>query len=346
MARTTSWSRDWGALLVTARQAVTLGPGLAVALAIAVAARMLSAISPIPAVFAALVLGIAVASRVATPTLEAGLAVGGRGVLRAGVALLGVQVTLADIAAMGLPPFFFATVSVVVTLGLGYPLGRIIGLQPRQAILAAGGVAICGASAVLAISAVLPKHSAGDEQVAATVAGVTILGSIGMLAYPIAALALGLSPQASGIFLGASLHEVVQAVGAGFSLSDQIGEIATAVKLIRVALLAPVVILIACIAHSRASPGSNTSARVLPPFLVAFILIALLSSFHFIPPWLAALVSEASRWCLLVGIAALGAKLSLPQLRAIGMVPVLALSLQSCIIAGVTLGAIILLGTG
>jgi len=346
VASTASRSAAGGAALAAARQAAAVAPGLILAIAIAWAAKSVAGFLPFPAVFVALALGVAVAGFAASGPAEAGLTVGGRDLLRAGVALLGAQVTLTEIAGLGPEPFLIAIASVLVTLGLGYPLARAIGVARGPALLAAGGVAICGASAILAIAAVLPKGRASDEEAAATVAAVTILGTIGMIAFPVAAAALGLSPTATGIFLGATLHEVVQAVGAGFSVSDPVGETATAVKLIRVACLAPVVILLGWAAQRGQAKMPEAKVAILPWFLVGFIALAALSSLHVLPPlWIAAM-GEASRWCLLVGIAALGAKLSIPRLLAIGARPAIALSAQSLIIAGFALGMILLFGIG
>jgi uncharacterized integral membrane protein (TIGR00698 family) len=329
-----------GSIATAARRAAGYAPGLLLAVAIAWAARLLDGTFALPSVFLALAFGMAMAGFATRGPAEPGIEMGSRGVLRIGVALLGVQVTFADLAGLGLGSFFLAVGAVAVTLCAGYPIGRAVGLGKGPALLAAGGVAICGASAILAIAAVLPKKEAGSEDVAATVAAVTILGTVAMIAYPALAAALGLGPTEIGIFLGASLHEVVQAVGAGFSVSDPAGETATAVKLIRVACLAPVVILVGWAAQRRAGGASTARVPILPYFLVGFAALATLSSLGLLPRhWVDAL-AEASRWCLLVGIASLGAKLSFARLCAVGPRQMLALLLQSLLLAAFALTAL------
>ena len=315
------------------RHCAQLAPGLFVAGLIAWSARYLAGITPLPAVLIALMLGALCAGALRGDLVQPGIATGGRHLLRFGVALLGAQVTFAELQQLGLPVLLTAMGAVLVTLLIGYPAARLMGLRGGAALLTAGGVAICGASAVVAIAAFLPKAAANDEDAGATVAAVTIVGTAAMLLYPVLAALLGFGPVMTGVFLGGALHEVVQVVGAGFGVSDTVGEMATAVKLVRVACLAPVVLCIGWALRRRDAHATQAGAAIVPSFLIGFIALSALASLGTWPPALLLVLAEASRWCLLIGVAALGAALSLTHLVSRGLRVMIVVGVQSAVIA-------------
>ena len=198
-------SRDVGALV----------PGVALASALALLALEIANLTILPAVLIGLLLGMAVAGIAQRPVLEQGLAFSSKRLLRIGVALLGARVTLSEMAELGLGAVAIAVGGLILCLGLGYALARAARLPRELAFLTAAAVAICGASAALAVAAVLPRSESRQNNTCATVAAITVIGTAAMLAYPLIAVALGLDDRAAGIFYGATLHEVVQAVGAG-----------------------------------------------------------------------------------------------------------------------------------
>jgi hypothetical protein len=163
-----------------------------------------------------------------------------RDVLRLGAGLLGARISATQIAALGWGTALLVAGGVVSTLLLALWLGRLLGLGSARATLAGGAVAICGASAALAISAVLPPERKGDRYTLTVVMSITLLSTASMILYPLLARVLHLSPAQAGIFLGGSIHDVAQVVGAGFTLGTETGELATVVKLFRVAMLAGV----------------------------------------------------------------------------------------------------------
>ena len=148
---------------------------------------------------------------------------------------------------LGWPVVALIVASVVATILVGGLIGRAFGLKGDQSVLSAGAVAICGASAALAIASVLPSHKDHERNTIMTVAGVTALSTVAMVAYPVFVTYLGYDNATAGVFLGATIHDVAQVVGAGYIISDQTGEISTLVKLIRVACLVPVVLMISLI---------------------------------------------------------------------------------------------------
>ena len=322
------------------RQAGSLIPGLALAALLSLVALEIASLTILPAVLIGLLLGMAVAGIAARPSLEPGLAFAGKQLLRIGVALLGARVTVGEMASLGIGAAAIAIGGLILCLGLGYWLARACKLPRELSFLTAAAVAICGASATLAVAAVLPKSATRQQNSAATVAAITVIGTAAMLAFPALAVALGLDESAAGIFYGSTLHEVVQAVGAGFTHSPLAGEVATTVKLVRVACLAPVVMLIGW----WSCRGDETVERppLLPLFLLGFLLFAALASFGIIGPAGQHLLGDASRFFLLAAIVGLGAKIAPRQLREFGLRPILVITGQSVLLAVFALAAILL----
>jgi uncharacterized integral membrane protein (TIGR00698 family) len=236
-------------------------------------------------------------------------------ILRVAVGLLGAQITIAEIMRLGVTPVATMVGAVVLTILFGVVAARLAGMSRSFGILTAGAVAICGASAALAISSVLPKGENHGRDTVFTVIGVTALSTVAMVLYPVIIAFFHLDHAATGIFLGGTIHDVAQVVGAGFSVSDEAGTVATFTKLLRVAMLLPVVLVLSLIFHSR---GGSKDGRQLPGFLVGFVALVLLNSAGLIPPSVLAVLKDVSRWCLVTAIAALGMKTSLKAMAEVG----------------------------
>jgi len=259
----------------------TYWPGFAVTAAVAVAAQFLSDHYGAPAMLMALLLGIAFHFLSEEGRCVAGIDFCAKKVLRIGVALLGMRI------------------SVDLLIGLG--AGTILLL-------------------VSAIAAVLPKNEFSERNLIFTVLSVTVLSTLAMIAYPIIAQTMGLDARATGIFFGGTIHDVAQVVGAGFSVSPEAGETATLVKLIRVTMLAPVVLTFSLALRKVPQPEGETGKRppLLPGFVVAFLIFAALNSFGFVPEMVAKAGMETSRWALLAGIVAVGMRTSLRRVLDVG----------------------------
>ena len=317
-----------------------LVPGVALACALGLVAMWVGQTWPVPPVLAALAFGVALSFLFDRPVLAGGIEASARDLLRVGVALLGARVTFSEIAAMSwaLPIILAAT---VLCLFLGIRIGKMCGLSTPLATVSAGAVSICGASAALAVSSAFPPRPNGDAEAATVVAGVTVLGTIAMIVYPLLAHLLGFGATETGIFLGASLHEVAQAVGAGFAVSDDVGHVATTAKLVRVAALAPLVLLVGWIAAAKA-PRDPGAARppLLPWYLIAFMVLAGFASLNLIGSDLAEAASQTSRFFLLTAIAALGLKTKPLKLIQAGPALISALVLQSLLLLGLVLAGV------
>lgn len=296
-----------------------LFPGIAVSLLVAVAARFLSEHYATPAMLMALLLGMAVSFLAEEGKTAEGVHFASKALLRIGVAFLGARISIALLQDLGGPVVALIVAGLVCTVFFGLAVGSVFGAKWRFSFLTSGSVAICGASAAMAIAAILPRDERSEERLIFTVVGVTLLSTIAMIAYPILTDALALTEQQAGIFLGGTIHDVAQVVGAGFSVSDTAGDTATLVKLIRVAMLAPV-ILIASVLIRRSADAKPGSARppILPAFVLAFLVFAGLNSVGALPGVVTTVLGESSRWFLLIAIAAVGMKTNLKQVLGVG----------------------------
>ncbi|ROU02410.1 YeiH family protein [Histidinibacterium lentulum] len=321
-----------------------LGSGVLLAGLIALAAWFVAAHYGAPAMLLALLFGLALnflgegRSRTAP-----GLAFAGRHVLRLGVALLGLRITTDMVAALGAGTLVLVVGGVLATLGFGMLLARITGMRQRFAVLSAGAVAICGASAAMAIAAALPQEGRHRQELAFTVVGVTLLSTVAMVLYPVLAQALAFDDHTAGVYLGATIHDVAQVVGAGFSVSPEAGETATLVKLIRVAMLAPVVLAVASMTRRMAATGAERPP-ILPGFVLAFVALAALNSSGLVPARVSDLAGALSRGCLLMAIAAVGATTSLRDVLRIGPAAMGMLLAETLFLAGFIALGLALLG--
>jgi uncharacterized integral membrane protein (TIGR00698 family) len=260
-------------------------PSIALAGAIAIVAflaRNIHGMAVFSPMILAIVIGMAFHNIVGTPSLaRPGIAFSLRRLLRAAIVLLGFQLTASQIASVGPRGLFIVALSLTATFAFTVWTGRALGLGRKLTDLIAAGTSICGASAIIATNTVTEAH---DEDVAYAIACVTIFGSIAMFAYPLLPRLLHLDPQAYGLWSGASIHEIAQAVAASFQNGQRAGEIGTMAKLARVMLLAPVVFALSM--KSRISAVGASGKAVKPPvpwFVIGFIALVGINSLIAIP---------------------------------------------------------------
>ncbi len=328
-------------LTATAR---SLLPGLFVAILVAMAAQFTSEHYGAPAMLMALVFGMTLSFLSEPGAMTApGIVFTSRDMLKFGVFLLGARISAELLMELGLPLFALVVTAMFATILFGVLAGRLLGKDLAFSLLTGGAVAICGASAALAIAAVLPQDEKSEQNLLFTVLSVTLLSTLAMVFYPIGTAMLGFSDIEAGAFLGATIHDVSQVVGAGFSISDEAGKTATLVKLTRVTLLAPIVIGLALLARAKGwSNGAGKRPPLLPVFVIGFVLLAALNSLGIIPPALRDAAITVSKWALLIAIAAVGLKTSLRSVyqlgpAAIGLVIGQSLFLASFVLAGLAL---------
>lgn len=280
--------------------------GVAIAGLVATSATFLSEHYNAPAMLFALLIGLSLGFLSEQDSVKPGLTLSAKHVLRFGVGLLGIQLSLADAQALGGLSVAATGGLVIATMGLGVLLSFATARRFAYGILSGGAVAVCGASAALAFSSVLPAHPKREEDTVLVVVSVTVLSTVAMVLYPILFQSLNYTDLQTGFLIGATIHDVAQVVGAGYSVSDDAGLVATLVKMLRVACLPLLVIAVHLAFRRRGQPGA-----VVPWFLILFVALTLLRSFLPIPEVLISGLSEVSRWMLITAIAALGLQTNL-----------------------------------
>ena len=315
------------------------GPGLAVAGVVGIAATFLSLQYKASAMLFALLLGMALHFLAEEGRCLPGIQLASTAVLRVGVALLGLRITIAQVQALGWGTIAMVVITVTLTILAGIALARLFKVGSALGTLTGGAVAICGASAALAIASILPKHDNAERDASFTVIGVTALSTLAMILYPLVVGLLGLDHHGAGVFLGGTIHDVAQVVGAGYSMSQETGDTATVVKLLRVAMLLPACLAIGLALHVRGAAAAH-AAPVLPWFAVAFAVLVVITSLGWVPAAAIDAGATLSRWCLVTAIAAIGMKTSLKSLVDMGIRPVMLMVLETLFLAAMVLGVI------
>ena len=330
------------ALWASGRQ---LGPGLAATLVVALASTYLSDHYRAPPVIFALLLGMALNTLSAEPRYRPGIDVSARLLLRISVALLGLRITFAQVGELGWSTAAMVLITVPLTIACGVIIARAMRLDTRFGVLSGGAVAICGASAAMAIAVAWPRKDTERDTVV-VIACITTYSTIAMILYPALLGHLHLEPAQTGRILGGSIHDVAQVVAAGYASSQRAGDAATIVKLMRVAMLLPVVLAITLKTAARAGPGAPRVSKValIPGFLVAFVVLTALNGFSLVPQPLAAQLADVSKWLLVVSVAALGMKTNARDLVAVGRAALLLIAAESLFLGFVVVGWITLLG--
>jgi len=290
-------------------------PGLILCFTIAAAAKFLSEHYGAPVMLFALLLGMAFHFLAENARATAGIEFTAKRLLRIGVGLLGASITIEQILSLGPAPLVLVPALVLLTIGFGVLFARLLGRGSVFGLLTGGAVAICGASAALAIAAALP--AAKERDTLFTVVSVTTLSTLAMIVYPIVYAMLGLSDAETGVLLGGTIHDVAQVVGAGYAVSQEAGDVATYVKLLRVAML-PLVVLAIALVVARREPAGASAAGSIPWFAFGFAALLVANSMGWIPVGVAAAVTETARWLLIAAIAALGVKTSLQAMASLG----------------------------
>ncbi|MBO6717337.1 MAG: putative sulfate exporter family transporter [Rhizobiaceae bacterium] len=301
----------------TGARAARLLPGMATALLIAAAASFVADTYGGPVLLLALLIGIALNFLSEGQRVGPGIHFTSKTVLQIGVALLGLRIAIDDVLALGGQTVIILVAAMAITIAAGLLFARIFARSNAFGVLIGGATAICGASAALALSSVLPRSENKDRETIFAVVSVTTLSTIAMVFYPVVAKFVGFDDRLTGILLGATIHDVAQVVGAGYAVGAEAGDTATIIKLFRVAMLVPIVFVVAL--AFRKAPGDEVGLRrPVPLFAIAFAVLVLINSYGGVPiEWKSALI-ELSRWCLIAAVAAIGLTTSIPEMLKIG----------------------------
>ena len=327
---------------------------------------------PIEPVMIAMLLGMVLSNAWNLPgSLHSGIKFAVKKLLPLGIILLGARLNFGEMMKVGLTGLALTALETVVALLLLLLLARWLALPRKLAVLLGVGTAICGGTAIVATA---PAIEAEDKDVAFSVATVTLLGVLGMLALPLVGHLLDLSSRQFGVWAGLAIHQTPQVVAAGYAYSPAgagyspvAGDTATIVKMTRVCLLAPVVFIVGMVYARRKATRRSTSAirkvkylRLFPTFVLGFVAMALLNTLGLLPEltlhpvaWfgagphtttLAAVADQVSRFCILISMAGVGLETRFSAMRQTGPKPVAASFLAVVVVAVLVLTLIKALG--
>ena len=324
-------------------------PGLVVAAVVAVLARLLHGLIPslalsraISEVFIAVLLGLIVRNVVRLPSrTEPGIKFALQRILRLGIILLGLRLSLQDVVRTGLSSLLLILACMTFALALAYGVGRLLRIPPRLAALIGVGTAICGNSAIIATA---PVIEAQDEDIGYAVATITFFGTLAVLIYPTIALALGMCEHRFGLWAGTAILDTSQVVAAGISFSEAARDVATVVKLVRNTLMAPVILLIglfyASARRQRDTSYKMSAGKAVPWFVLAFLAMtvirSILNALGFLPmdvnhpndmttqASLLKAIDEVAKFAILMALAAIGLSTNLGSVRRTGLKPLVA----------------------
>jgi uncharacterized integral membrane protein (TIGR00698 family) len=332
--------------------AAALAPGIALSAIVAaigyVTAPYLARFVPIPNMVIALVVGIALNPLAARPAVQPGMQFCVKTLLRWAVALLGLRVGLGDIAALGAQTAMLIVVAMAITVVSGFVFARWSGQAPGFGALVGVGTAVCGASATLATSTVVPDYAGKRADIAFVVVAVNALATLAMLIYPPLCILLGFDGQTTGVMLGGTIHDVAQVVGAGYAVSGAVGNTAVIVKLFRVFLLLPMVLGVGWY-FTRIGMRHGEAHVPVPVFAIVFLLLCLVNSVVPLMPSLApvyasvkSVLVEVSTWGLLLAIGALGLGTSVKTIIGLGWRHITTVLGASVVIFAVVTGGLLL----
>ena len=314
-------------------------PGLAVVAAGTLAAGFVADRYGAPLTLMALLFGLALNFLSADPRLAAGTGFASRNLLRYGIVLVGIRVTFAQVWSLG-PVALVAVIGIVaLTIGVGVFAARRLGSDGAFGTLAGGAVAICGASAAMALAATLGERRISQSQLTLVLVGISAMSAAAMVLYPLAAHALHLTDLRAGFLFGASIHDVAQSLGAGYAYSKAAGDIAAIVKLTRVALLAPALAVVALFlprAEGAKGPG-------VPWFVVGFFAMAGLASTGLVPAVVVSGCETLASALLAAAVTAVAIRSPLPHLLEAGPRPLLVILAATLVAFALALAAALLL---
>ena len=323
----------------------SIWPGLALTALIAAAAfglRLVPGIDALSPLILSILIGMALHNMMGTPgAAKPGVNVSLKVILKAGVVLLGLQLTIGQVIEVGLRGVGIIAAALIATFLFTKWLGRQLGVGTKLTELIAAGTSVCGASAVIATNTVT---RASDEDVAYAVACVTVFGSLSMVLIPVVeATVLHLGPDAYGLWTGAVIHEVAQVVAAAFQQGDAAGHTGTIAKLTRVMMLAPLVLTLGLLARRR-NEGASGAGAPIPWFVFGFVAMVGIASLGIVPtaaePWHKGL----TQFLLAMALAAMGLETDIRKLAAEGARPALLGAASWLFIVALGLGLVLLLG--
>ena len=316
-----------------------LAPGLTLTAAVVALSYAAHALVPaLSTLSLSVLLGIVVANARGLPAVtNPGVDFAGRSVLRLGIALLGMELSLSALVDLGWQTMLGVVLVVAVTVLGVMALSGALGVNRDLGLLIGVGYGICGASAIAAAKS---QTRTTDEEASYAIALVAICGTLSILVLPGIGSALGLTDLVFGRWAGAAVHDVGQVVATASTRNDVALHAAVLVKLARVAMLAPVVLLLSVRARRNTLHTGTARPPLLPAFVIGFLALASLNSAGILPAWLVSADVAISKVLMAAGLAAVGLEVQVRQLRRVGGRPLLLGLLAWVLVAGTALAAV------
>ncbi len=313
-------------------------PGFGMALAIACIAVIIEGLMPIHLIggsVIALFIGIGVNTFWHSKQLDAGLKFTSKKILKLAIILLGASLSIQTIITVGKLSLTVMVFTLLTCFGGGYIIGRLLGLDWKLSNLISAGTGICGGSAIAAIA---PVIDAEDKQIAYAMSATFLFDMAMIVLFPIMGQWLGLSDMAYGLWAGTAVNDTSSVVAAGYAFSEGAGDFATMVKLTRTLSIIPTVLIFAgiqmrlkrkemvAVKGGEATAQATQSVRLstlFPWFILGFVGLAVINSYGFIPPAVAAAAKATSKFLMVTALAAIGLKTSVKDMKSAGIRPML-----------------------
>ncbi|HHT37497.1 MAG: YeiH family protein [Candidatus Wallacebacter cryptica] len=331
----------------------TTAPGIIVSICAAVMAMYLSSLVPgdvIGAAVMALLVGMALNPLVSKyKQLDKGIGFTGKWILRLGIILMGVNLNFRDVVDVGRYSLFVMLFTMGTAFGIGNLVGRLFKMNWKITNLLAVSTAVCGGSAVAAVG---PVIKADDEDIAYAISATFIFDVITVVAIPWVGMALGMSNLGYGLWVGTAVNDTSSVVAAGYAFSEIAGNTAVIVKLTRTLFIIPFVLIFSFInerleAKSRAVDGRRVPVnlkKIFPHFVVFFLIVVALRSFGIIPDALVPGLSNSSKFCMVMALAAIGLRTSFGEIKDLGFKPMILGFIVDTLVLFVSMGIQIVTG--
>lgn len=320
----------------------SLIPGLVLTgLGLAGAILLRNVVSAIPLIVAAMLVGAAIGNAgLATSEAKPGLGFASKRLLRAGIILLGLRLSVGDVFGLGLSTLAIIVATVAVTFFGVQVVGRQLGLSKGLSLLVASGFSICGTSAIASVEGVA---NAEEEEVAAAIGLVTLFGAAAVFTLPAVGSLIGMGDEQLGVWLGAGVQDTAQVIAASSAAGPAVLAVATAVKLTRVLLLAPIVAGVSARDRHRDPDGAGARPPLLPRFVAGFLMAIIIRSTGVVPGFAVDLARTADQYLLAAGVVGLGTSVRFAELRQLGSRVVLLGLGAWTLVAGTSLGLVLAL---
>jgi uncharacterized integral membrane protein (TIGR00698 family) len=294
--------------------------GIGFAVIIAIIALLFSNLTSINATILAIVFGLLVANYKKIPNkFNSGISYSEKTILAFAIATMGIFLDFSILLELGLTTLMLMVSSIFITIFSAIYIGRFFKIESKLGLLLGIGNGICGASAIGATKNIIKSK---DDEVGISIAVINFLGTVGMFLVPFIAIGIGLNERESGILIGNTLQAVGQAVAGGFSVGEVSGQNATVVKMGRVLLLTPIMIILVLIYTEKSINSDTTQSAIkinifrnIPIFILFFIFFSMLATFKILPADIETFIGNLSYYSLLIAMAAIGLKISFSSIK-------------------------------